>query len=243
MDEGMGHHMTTLNEKSCISLTDHWDGFSVTIVLRLLVHFYFLIPVAALCPPEKQRGGQSVDNCTSCTQNCVHTVALCWTWSAYTTSVSAQVKPGVCSCFCLLLVKRSKAKMFILCTLYEYWIQKESRGEEVECKHFTIRLVFYRMRYLKCYILGPTWKMFDVHILSINVGIHYKCFNKVFFFPWKNALTMYVKEKENISVNNCNAICSLTAPQHSCHREHLYNGRSVAQLSCWLTVCAHSHNK
>lgn len=81
--------------------------------------------------------------------------------------------------------------MFILCTVYEYWSQR-SEEERSECKSFTRRLVFYRKRYLRFYILGPTRKMFDVHILSINVDIHYVSVLIKYFFPWKFALTVCV---------------------------------------------------
>lgn len=42
--------------------------------------------------------------------------------------------------------------------------------------------------------------MFDVHILSINVGIHYiSVLIKYFFFPVENGLDcMYMKEDESV---------------------------------------------
>lgn len=173
MDEGTGHHMTTLNEKSCFSLTDLLDGFSVTIVHRLLVHFYFwYLLLHSVC--RRNRGGAErgqlyvvySELCTYCSTVldlvCIHNICFCssQTWCLFL------LLPFTC--------EKLRCLFSVLCMNTGFKRRaEESGGEKVECKHFTIRLVFYRMRYLKCYTLGPTWKMFDVHILSINVGIHY----------------------------------------------------------------------
>lgn len=108
----------------------------------------------------------------------------------------------------------------------------------------------YRKRYLRFYILGPTWKMFDVHILSINVDIHYISVLIKYFFSRGKTPWLYEYEYECVCVwkhlamkHNLSSFSFFAAPQHSCHREHLCNGRSVARLSCWLTVCAHEYNK
>lgn len=133
-------------------------------------------------------------------RNCVHTVALCWTWSAYSTSVSAQVKPGVCSCCCLVKSWLKLRRLFSVLA-YEYWSQR-SEVERSECKSFTRRLVFYRKRYLRFYILGPTWKMFDVHILSINVDIHYISVLIKYFFSCGKWLWLCVYEGEGESCSS-----------------------------------------
>lgn len=66
----------------------------------------------------------------------------------------------------------------------------------------------------------------------------YKCINKVFFFPVETCSDrICTKESENVCENKEILFRGFTAPQHSRHREHLCNGRSVAWLSCWLTVC------
>lgn len=86
--------------------------------------------------------------------------------------------------------------------------------------------------------------MFDVHILSINVDIHYISVLIKYFFSRGKSLGLCLYEREGECAGKhlamkCNLFSSFTVPQHLCHREHLCNGRSVARLSCWLTVCAH----
>lgn len=106
VNEKAGQETATLNEKSCFSLTNRQQRWiSCNYSPQTSCTFLFLIPVHALCSPRESGGGQSADNVCGIFRNCVHTVALCGTWSAFSTSVSAQVKPGVCACCCLLLVK------------------------------------------------------------------------------------------------------------------------------------------
>lgn len=192
------------------------------------------------CPSGGMEGGQRVDNCTSCTQK------LCTYCSTVLDLVMHLFLLKSNLVFVLAVAfylwKADKSQMFY--SLY-YVMIKGVKGERSECKRFTRRLVFYRKRYLRFYILGPTWKMFDVHILSINVDIHYiSVIIKYFFFPWKlHRLNVFEIEvcvcvRIQIAVKS-NLFSFSSAPQHACHKEHLCNGRSVARLSCWLTVCAH----
>ena len=183
--------------------TDSWDGVSVISVHILHVHFVFFDTCSRT--RVRQEGGRSRvwTIVRGVLRDCVHTVALCWTRSAYSTSVSAQVKPGVCSCCCLLLVKKLINLRCSFSVLHSMNTGvKMSEEERSECTRFTRGLVFYRKRYLRFYILGPTRKMFDVHILSINVDIHYISVLIKYFFSRGNLLWLCVW-KETVHVCVC----------------------------------------
>lgn len=154
---------------------------------------FFLIPVLALCPSGETDGGQSEDNCTLCTQ------ILC----TYCSTVLDQVcilnicfRSSQTWCLFLLLPFTCEKLINLRCSFSVLRINTGVKGgrrrREVNVKVLTRRLVFYRKRYLRFYILGPTRKRFDVHILSINVDIHYIGVLIKYFFLWKIALTVFV---------------------------------------------------
>lgn len=134
------------------------DKSSVIIVHRLVVHFYFWYLLSHSVRSETWMLAQSVGNLSIVYSIlCTYTVALCWTWSAYSTSVFAQVKPGVCSCCCLFTCEKLKNLMFILCTTYEYWSQR-SGEERSECIRFSQKISFLKKEVLEILYFGTYMK-------------------------------------------------------------------------------------
>lgn len=114
-----------------------------------------------------------------------------------------------------------------------------------ECKRFTRRLVFYRKRYLRFYILGPTRKMFDVHILSINVDIHYisvliKYFSRGHWFDCyvHSEIQSYVvlKQCDNIHVTGTTYIMAEQQPASPAGKPSVLVTTTTSKHTCLYTV-------
>lgn len=65
----------------------------------------------------------------------------------------------------------------------------------------------------------------------------YKCINKVFFFPWKLVLTVYVRKRVRMCVKT-NKYFLEVLQHHSIHvTGNTYVMEDLWHGSCWLTVC------